>query len=74
MAKVKVELTFPKELKDEPIIYRMGSDFKIIPNIIEASFSSDIGWAVLILEGEKQEIERLLEHLKQRQVTIDIRG
>ena len=39
MAKVKLELTIPSDLKDEPIIYLIGRDFKLVPNIIEASFS-----------------------------------
>lgn len=70
MAKVKVELTFPSELKDEPVIYRMGCDFKVIPTIIEASFSTEMGWALLILEGEKEEIERLFEYLETKNVEI----
>jgi len=70
MAKVSVELTFPSELKDEPIIYIIGRDFKVIPNIIEASFSTSMGWAILTLEGDKKEIDRLFEYLKKKNVDI----
>ncbi len=71
MAKVEVELIFPKELKNHPVIYQMVKDFDIIPTIIEASFSTDMGWAYLILEGKEKELERLFEYLKSKRVTIN---
>lgn len=70
MAKIRVELTFPSDLKDEPVIYQMGHDFKVIPNIIEASFSTEMGWAILTLEGAEEEIERLFEYLRTKNVEI----
>ena len=73
MAKINVELTFPKELKDEPVIYQMITNFKIVLNIQEASFSTDMGWALLTLEGEKSEIDRLFEYLGGKGVTIEPR-
>ena len=73
MAKVRVELTFPGELKNEPVIYYISRDFKIIPNIIEASFSTTMGWAILTLEGEKEEIDRLFGYLKKKNITVKTR-
>jgi len=49
----------------------MFKDFDIIPTIIEASFSTDMGWAYLILEGKEKELERLFEYLKSKRVTIN---
>ncbi len=73
MKKVKVELTFPTELKDEPIIYYMCHNFEVIPNIIEASFSTENGWAYLTLEGEEEEVDKLLDYLRSRNVIVDMR-
>lgn len=70
MAKIKVELSIPSELKDEPIIYLMGSKFKLVPNIIEASFSTSMGWAVLTIEGDQQEIDKLTAFLKEKNISI----
>jgi len=70
MAKVKVELSIPSGLKSEPIIYYISHHFKIIPNIIEASFSTEMGWALLTLEGGQEELDRLFEYLKSKNVTI----
>jgi hypothetical protein len=73
MALVKVEMTFPASLKNEPIIYKMGSTFEVIPKIIEASFSTSNGWAYLSLEGDEAEIERLFDYLRDLGVIIDVR-
>ena len=73
MGTIVVEMTFPPELKDKPIIYRMGHDFAVIPKIIEASFSAERGWALLSLEGEEEERERLFEFLRGQGVIIDRR-
>ena len=73
MGKITVELTFPGGLKNEPIIYYIGRDFRIVPNIIEASFSTTMGWAILTLEGEKEEIDRLFAYLGKKDITIKTR-
>ena len=72
MEKIKIELTFPNELKSEPIFYQIGKDFEVIPNIIEASFSTDTGWAMLTLEDEEEEIKKALNYLKSRKVNINV--
>jgi len=72
--KLKVELTFPVQLKDDPVIYRLGQEFKLIPNIIEASFSTKTGWAILVLEGEQTEIDKALEFLRKKKIVINVLG
>ena len=71
--KIQVELTFPLDLKDEPVLYYMGRNFKIIPNVLEASFSTETGWARVTLEGEEAEINRLFDYLRTKNVTIERR-
>lgn len=69
--KIKIELTFPAELKDEPIICHLCKKFDIVLNIVEASFSTDIGWSILILEGTKEELDRAFKHLEDSGVIIE---
>jgi len=71
--KIQVELTFPADLKDEPVLYNMGRNFKVIPNVLEASFSTEMGWTIITLEGEEPEINRLFDYLKTKHVTIERR-
>lgn len=68
--KIQIELTFPADLKDEPVLYKMGRDFRVVPNVLEASFSTEMGWAILTLEGEEAEVNRLFDYLTTRNVTI----
>lgn len=73
MAIRKVELNIPTNLKDEAIFYYIVKNFEIIPNIIEASFSTDTGWALVTLEGEEQELDRLFSFLKEKNIEVKLR-
>lgn len=68
--RIKTELNFPGELKDEPVICQLCKQFDIVLSIIEASFSTEIGWAVLILEGSNEEVKKAFAFLKNRGVEI----
>ena len=72
MPRVKMELTIPSDLKDEPIIYQISHNFKVIPNIIEASFSTSMGWVILTVEGEQAEIDKLTAFLTQKNITVKV--
>ena len=73
MAYGEVELRIPGSLKDEPIFYNIVKNFDVIPNIIEASFSTDMGWAIVKFEGEDKELERLYNFLNSKGVEIIFR-
>jgi len=68
--RIKVELTFPGELKEEPIICYLCKTFNIALNIVEASFSTDTGWAILVFEGEEDEIAKTLKYLKDKGIDL----
>ena len=57
MAKRQVMFTFPTGLIKEPILYNLGQQFKVIPNIRQADITEAKGWVVLELEGEEGDIE-----------------
>lgn len=69
--KIKAELTFPAELKEEAIICNLCKKFDIVLNILEASFSTDVGWAILIFNGSKEELDKAFQYLKDWGVTIE---
>jgi len=73
MAIREIELTIPGEFKDEPIFYYIVKNFDVIPNIVEASFSTEMGWAIIRFEGEEVELERLFKFLKEKGVQINFR-
>ncbi len=69
--KIKAELTFPGELKEEAIICYLCKKFDIVLNIVEASFSTSTGWAILVIEGEEDELNKSLEYLKDKGVKFE---
>lgn len=68
---IKAELTFPGELKEEPIICYLCKQFDITLNILEASFSTDTGWAILVFSGGEEELKRAFEYLKDKGVKFE---
>ncbi len=74
MAKKYVSLTFPENLIREPVIYKLGNDFNVIPTIFKAKVSHTEGWVVLELDGEKKEIENVIAYLKGKGVIIEEGG
>jgi len=68
--KIAVGLTFPGELKDESVICQLCKKFQIELIIIEASFSVSRGWAILEFRGEEEEIKKVFEYLKQKNINI----
>lgn len=71
MIKKPVKFTFSQERITTPVIYELGHKFKIVTSIRRADVREDMGWVVLVLEGEKDEIERGLEWVSSTGVRID---
>jgi len=71
LSKKRIYCTFPKELIREPILYNLGKNFDVIPNIRGASISDDIGLVYLELEGEESEVEKAMQYLIDRDVKLD---
>ena len=66
-----VHCTFAKDLIREPLLYNLGRDFKIIPNIRGATISDDLGLVYLELEGPDPEIQKAIDFLKSKGVTVE---
>ena len=71
MAKLRVKFTFPPEQIREPIIWEVGKRFDLMTNIRRADVQSDIAWAVLELDGEKEDLERGLKWVEECGVRVD---
>lgn len=71
MAEKHVRLTFSPELIKEPLIYQMGHQFQVVTNIRMADVDREVGWVVLGLDGDDDEIERALEWVRSKGVRVD---
>ena len=71
MTMKRVKFTFPTQLIKEPLIYQLGQKFKVVTNIRRADVREDMGWVILELDGEEEEIDRGLEWVAAGGVRID---
>ena len=71
MASKRVRFTFPEDLITEPIIWQIGHEFQIVTNIRMADVDERLGWVILELIGEEDEIERGIEWAQRKGVRVD---
>ncbi len=71
MTRMRLRLTFPPHLIQEPIVYRLVKDFDIVINIRRADVKADYGWVVLELDGEEAQLERGVKWLRETGVQVD---
>jgi len=71
MASKRVRFTFPQGLIKEPVIYRLGHDFPVVTNIRRADIRDDVGWVILELEGNEQDINEGLAWVSTTGVRVD---
>lgn len=71
MAKKRFVLTFPQNLIEQPIIYRLVKDYDLVLNILRAHVTpEEEGKLVLELEGISDRIKDGLNYLKKSGVTV----
>jgi ABC-type methionine transport system ATPase subunit len=71
VARTTVRLTFRGDSLSDPVIYRVGKDFKVVTNIRRADVGEDSGWVELDLDGEQAELDRALEYCRNRGVAVE---
>ena len=71
MEKRRARFSFPGSLIKEPVIYNLGQKFRIITNIRKADVREDMGWVILELEGDTDEINKGLAWVRSLGVRVD---
>lgn len=71
MTRKRVRFTYTEELIREPIVYEVGHQFDIVTNIRMADVDERVGWVILELDGEAEEIERALKWAQAKGVRVD---
>jgi hypothetical protein len=64
MPAVTVDLNAPKDLVDQPILWRLGKRFNVVTNIRCARVTEDYGYVALGIEGSSLEVEQALDYLR----------
>jgi L-aspartate semialdehyde sulfurtransferase ferredoxin len=71
MALRRIRLTFPETMIQEPVIYRMGHEFRVVTNIRMADVDERVGWVILELDGSDDEIGRAIAWAEAQGVRAD---
>lgn len=68
--KKNIHFEFEQEMVREPLLYKINRSFDVIVNIRGASVTDEGGFMALELEGEKAEVDRVIEYLKGQAVKL----
>jgi hypothetical protein len=71
MPKLRVKFTFPPEQIKEPVIYEVGKRFDLVTNVRRADITAEVAWAVLELDGTREDLDRGVEWLRELGVRVD---
>jgi ABC-type methionine transport system ATPase subunit len=69
---LRVKLTYPQELIQQPVLFKTALKYKVIPNIRRARVTEDIGELVLELEGKDDAVDKMVKALKKAGVTVEM--
>jgi ABC-type methionine transport system ATPase subunit len=72
MAKIRLHLTFPEELIRVPILYALSHRHAVVPNILRANVEERVGWVIVELEGEADELDAGVAYLRDEGVGVDV--
>ncbi len=67
----KLSLSFPQALIREPILHNISTRFGVAFNIHKASVTDEHGFLEISLEGDGDSLEKVMEYLKELNVSID---
>ena len=71
LAMKRVRFTFKDHLIKQPIIYELGVQFHVVTNIRRADVQEGVGWVILELEGDEEDVERGLDWVRAQGVRVD---
>ncbi len=71
MPKLRLHLTFPEQLIQEPIIWRLGRQYDIITNVRRANVEDTVGWILLEVEGTEEALDQGIAWLKEMGIQVD---
>lgn len=71
MPKLRLHLTFPEQLIQEPIIWRLGRQYDIITNIRRANVEEKVGWVILEVEGTEEALDQGVDWMREVGLQVD---
>lgn len=69
--KTRLWLMYPSRLITRPVIYELGTKFKIVTNIRQATVTPEVGLVSLELEGARPEIKKAIAWLEKLGIKVE---
>ena len=63
--------TVPQDLIKEPLLFTLGKEFDVIPNIKGASVTDSVAILTLEIEGEEERVDAAETFLRKRGVQVE---
>ncbi len=64
-------LSFPEELINQPILYKVSTEFDVIPNILGASIYDKMGKVAIELEGTAEKLDAVMHYFLDLGVKVE---
>ena len=71
MATKRVRFTFEGDAVSEPLVYKLGHEFRIVTDIRMDDVEDGFGWVMLQLEGDADEIDKGIAWMESKGVRVD---
>lgn len=68
--KKNIHFEFSQDLVREPLLYQINRSFDVVVNIRGASVTDEGGFIALELEGTDDELQRVLDYLREQGVKL----
>jgi ABC-type methionine transport system ATPase subunit len=68
----RVELTYPKHLLGQPLLYQLARQFDLLTNILEARVTAEEGWLVLAVRGQRAQVLQGLAWMAEQGVEVQV--
>jgi ABC-type methionine transport system ATPase subunit len=71
MASLRLHLSFPETLVEQPVIYEVVKRFDVVPNIRRANVEPRSGWVILELSGDADALDQAISYFESEGVTVN---
>jgi ABC-type methionine transport system ATPase subunit len=61
----KIKVLFSEEMKRKPTLWEIARDFNITVNLLKGSLTDMATWLEMEIEGEKEEVQRVIKYLQE---------
>ena len=70
MAVERYNLTFSKQMANQPVLYNLGRKYSLVTVLERANISEEAGWIQVALNGDPDEIRRAIADLNTIGITV----